>query len=59
MLLELTLNKMDLEAGIPMPEDRGPDRHVGDARWANVSKSEPTLHERMGFSLGSTIRIFI
>jgi len=35
--LELSLNKMDLEAGIRMPEDRGPDTLVGRAHWANVS----------------------
>jgi hypothetical protein len=35
--LELTLNKMDLEAGIRMPEDRGSDRLVGRAHATNVS----------------------
>jgi hypothetical protein len=50
--LELTLNKMDLEAGIQMPEDRGADRLVGRAHWANVSQSDPALRKKYGFSLG-------
>jgi hypothetical protein len=29
----LSPNKMDLEAGIRTPEDRGPDRPVGRAHW--------------------------
>src|ERR1700751_5719469 len=33
--LELRLNKMDPEARIGMPEDRGPDRLVGRAPWGN------------------------
>jgi hypothetical protein len=37
---------MDLEAGIRMPEDRGPDRLVGRAHWADVSQSDPTLREK-------------
>jgi hypothetical protein len=36
-LLELGLIKMDPEAGIRMPEDRGSDRLAGSAYWANVS----------------------
>jgi hypothetical protein len=37
ILLEVNLDKMDLEAGIRMPEDRGPDRPGGPAHWADIS----------------------
>jgi len=47
--LELTLTKMDLEAGIRMPEDPGLDRLVGRAHWANVSESERPSRQKWGF----------
>jgi hypothetical protein len=40
MLLESILKKMDLEAGIQMPDGRGPDRPVGRIRRANVGQSD-------------------
>jgi hypothetical protein len=45
ILVELTPNKMDPEAGIRMPEDRGPDSLVGRAHWADVSQSDLTLRK--------------
>jgi hypothetical protein len=45
ILVELTPKQMDLEAGIPMPEDLGPDGLVGRANCADIRKSDPTLRE--------------
>jgi hypothetical protein len=49
ILLELTPNKMDPEAGIRMPEDRDPDSLVGRAHWADVSQSDPALRRKYEF----------
>ena len=42
--LELLRDKMDLEAAIRMPEDRGRDRLFGRIHWAKVSENRPMLH---------------
>jgi hypothetical protein len=47
--LELSLNKMDLEARIQMPEDRGPDTPAGPAHRLMSAKATDPSQKKSGF----------